>query len=1111
MIERIYQLADLHITANLERQEEYKKVLDRTIEIIKRDKREKMVVICGDLFHEKTRVYQEANVMARNFLKSLGDVCEIVIISGNHDVNICNEDRIDSIEATLCNLITENKINYIRDTRTHKIQGINFIMTKMESNKVSEIENKKKGEIYVALYHGTLYKSKTDEGYEFEDENKIKASDFKDYDYGMVGDIHKMQYMNKKRTIAYSGSLIQQNFGETIKNHGMLLWDLKKKKSEYIEVKNDYVFKTHTIEDINDTEIKDIENKKCRLKIRYKNIELKEIIKYEMKIKKRYDVKKIVREELLTNNNNNKEIINKISKKNFMEVYKKFSEEKEIKNDDDELKILKEIVDRENIEIEKTKRGIEICELEFENLVTYGEKNIINFKKLKGLNILSGKNGLGKSAIADIILFILYDRYSKNSSGKEILNIRHKSGYGILRLKLNGNKYTIKRTVNRQQSKPYIFDGFLKNNIVDEKIKEEKIKNISTDGKKEITHQILNMFGTYDEMTLTSIILQIGGNFIDTEDKKKRTLLIDIMGLNMYAKIMDECNNKKTSYTSNILKKTNLDEIEIDYEEKIIELSEKIKILEDKMKRTNIELNGKIKDKNILEYKVGDIKIDIKIKNEEYKNIIIEKNEIEKNKKEIKKEIEKKGEKKLIMENKKNQEKKCEILKKIIKYNYKNKEEIILILEKLKNEEKKIQEIMESVEKIKCTDYNIEDLEIEKINIQNKINEKKIQEEKLNIYIKNNKNLLEHKFNEKCECCKKNKKIHNNIGYIEEIDEIKKNINKIKYSSTDIIKIEEKIKNQKNTNENKHKIEITELKKIMNNNEQEKMNEILKSMNENEKYEKEIKLINESIERNDIILEKIKLYKEIILKEENNEIKKNETEKIIKKYEDNIENIENLKLLEKEEKEINKIINEDSKELKNIIEELGIRKKEKQIQEQKEIEIIEAQKMLNIYTKILNVYNLGFIEYVMKEQVDILEIKINNILRKLTNYEIVIKINGNKASIYRIIPELNGEMKKYLNVSQLCGYERVAFNIGIRIGLNSMNIMTKNNFLIIDEGFSAADNVNIKNFPEIIEVIKKEYEICILISHIDEIKNEKGRKIEIEYDENMKDSKIILI
>ena len=37
----------------------------------------------------------------------------------------------------------------------------------------------------------------------------------------MLGDIHKYQYLNKEKTIAYSGSLVQQNFGESINLHGM--------------------------------------------------------------------------------------------------------------------------------------------------------------------------------------------------------------------------------------------------------------------------------------------------------------------------------------------------------------------------------------------------------------------------------------------------------------------------------------------------------------------------------------------------------------------------------------------------------------------------------------------------------------------------------------------------------------------------------------------------------------------------------------------------------------------------------------------------------------------------------------------------------------------------
>ncbi len=74
-----------------------------------------------------------------------------------------------------------------------------------------------------------------------------------------------------------------------------------------------------------------------------------------------------------------------------------------------------------------------------------------------------------------------------------------------------------------------------------------------------------------------------------------------------------------------------------------------------------------------------------------------------------------------------------------------------------------------------------------------------------------------------------------------------------------------------------------------------------------------------------------------------------------------------------------------------------------------------------------------------------------------------------------------------------------------------MNIMMKNNFIIIDEGFSAADSVNIHKFPLVLETIKKEYDICILISHIDEIKNQNANIIKIKYDNKTFDSKIELI
>ena len=94
-IEVIYHLGDIHIPGTIEREYEYELVLNRTIEIIKMEKSKKLVVICGDLFHDKTKPYQEANMLARNFMQGLGDIVETIIIQGNHDINIDNENRKD--------------------------------------------------------------------------------------------------------------------------------------------------------------------------------------------------------------------------------------------------------------------------------------------------------------------------------------------------------------------------------------------------------------------------------------------------------------------------------------------------------------------------------------------------------------------------------------------------------------------------------------------------------------------------------------------------------------------------------------------------------------------------------------------------------------------------------------------------------------------------------------------------------------------------------------------------------------------------------------------------------------------------------------------------------
>ena len=119
----------------------------------------------------------------------------------------------------------------------------------------------------VVLYHGTVDRSETDLGFKLP--SKVKMKMFKDYDLALLGDIHKRQFIDKDETIAYCGSLIQQNHGEDI-GKGYLLWNMETLKSKYIEIPNDYGYYTINIDSGKLPELPKFP-KKPRVRIRVSN------------------------------------------------------------------------------------------------------------------------------------------------------------------------------------------------------------------------------------------------------------------------------------------------------------------------------------------------------------------------------------------------------------------------------------------------------------------------------------------------------------------------------------------------------------------------------------------------------------------------------------------------------------------------------------------------------------------------------------------------------------------------------------------------------------------------------------------------------------------------
>ena len=1110
MVEVLYHIADIHIPNNISRHEEYKEVFEEVYKKLKEEGKEKLIVICGDLFHDKTMIKPEALSLAKDFIFNLCMYSEVIIIDGNHDINITNDSRMSTIEAMINHIKSNNKIHYLKENKVYKINGINFGLTTMYSDEVTKIENKNKEERYICLYHGTLYKSKTYNDYEFLDEKILKSKDFKDYDITLLGDIHKYQYLNKKKTIAYASSLIQQNFGEEEVNHGMLRWDVKTLGSEFIEIKNNYVYKTINIEDASNYEIEGIENKRTRLRIRYNSIDREKIRKYESQIKKRYNIISITSEENYEVLKDIKEIEEDILNKKMMDVYYEFIKKKDIKEDIKVTNKIKEYVEQEQKYEKKIKKIIKIKQLEFENLFSYGEKNKINFEKMEGINILIGKNGLGKSSIIDIILFTLFNKFSRGE-GKEALNIKYNNGKSILKIELNGIEYTIKRIINGTKIDVKLYEGE---------------KDITEDGKIRTDQQIIELFGSYEDMIMTSIILQVGNNFLDLDDKEKQNILINIFGLNIYDNIYSKSTTEFRSLSTTTLKNLEKQLTDKDYKQLLININEDIDLYTENIKSINEEIQNIYNEELLIKTELKNNKCENL--NEKINEKLILKRELDKNERILEKNYSKYMNKnineiqnninKMKNENENIMLKINDISKKIIPLdmNINNlrtlKKEKKILIKKYDDEIEENKKSISNLEKEKEVPINIlgiDDKEVYSVDIQKElirlkninesINDNKTNNILLNMLEEKNMHLLTHRFNDKCKNCNINKKIHESMGHIEEINNLKKKIADCKINEDESKILEKKIGNLLEIKSIINEIDILN-NKIDNINDKKSIEELkldkiennINSIFENIKYNEEINKLQIKYDEN-----------KILCKEKNDYILIQETiNKLNEKYNILVDLIDRNNIFKKDINRLNEIIDE-KKEIneryeshKIIYDKLILEKIILNKEHEKQIEIIDEYnkyyEIRSILKYILNLYESGFKEFVISKKILVLENKMNNILKNISDYEIKIETYQKNIKFYKIIND-----NKFLNVRELCGYERISFNIAFRLALNSMNAITKNNFIIIDEGFSAADDSNIHKITYLLDVIKKEYDICIIISHIEEIKNQEGRIIKI--------------
>jgi DNA repair exonuclease SbcCD nuclease subunit len=234
MIKRLVHFSDLHIRL-FKDHELYKKILKQMFSewgSIAPDR----IVFTGDLVHSKNQMTPELVEFVAWVLTECSKIAKTIIVIGNHDFLENNSSRLDALTPIVDSLQDEN-IVYLKNRGVYEDQNVNWcVYSLVEHNLPPDISKSDKKNI--GLFHGPIQGLTTDIGYKFEE--GYDKDKFKGCDIVLCGDIHKRQVFDipGKKKAYMIGSTIQQNFGETVRNHGYGVYDVETDEYTFVDLPN---------------------------------------------------------------------------------------------------------------------------------------------------------------------------------------------------------------------------------------------------------------------------------------------------------------------------------------------------------------------------------------------------------------------------------------------------------------------------------------------------------------------------------------------------------------------------------------------------------------------------------------------------------------------------------------------------------------------------------------------------------------------------------------------------------------------------------------------------------------------------------------------------------
>jgi DNA repair exonuclease SbcCD nuclease subunit len=250
MVDKLVHFSDLHVKL-FKDHDQYRKILENAINQWKESQPDR-IVFTGDLVHSKNQMTPELIEFVAWILTECANIAKTIIIPGNHDFLVNNIDRLDALSPIIDSLNNKN-IVYYKDRGVYEDENVSWCVYSQYQGNIPPDISEAKG-IKVGLFHGPIQGMTTDLGYDFGD-HAYDTEKFDGLDIVLCGDIHKRQEFSFKSGKGYMiGSPIQQNIGESIRNHGFGTYDFGTKEYTYTDLENPKPFLKFSIKSFEDIE-----------------------------------------------------------------------------------------------------------------------------------------------------------------------------------------------------------------------------------------------------------------------------------------------------------------------------------------------------------------------------------------------------------------------------------------------------------------------------------------------------------------------------------------------------------------------------------------------------------------------------------------------------------------------------------------------------------------------------------------------------------------------------------------------------------------------------------------------------------------------------------------